>query len=63
MFTRDPVTKVVINNEDSYYRALVARRQDKKKNKELEMEITDLRSELSEIKTLLQQVVSGKKYG
>lgn len=63
MFTRDPVTKVVINNEDSYYRALVARRQDKKKNTELEMEITNLRSELSEIKTLLQQVVSGQKYG
>ena len=63
MFARDPVTKVVINTEDSYYKALVARRQDKKKNQELEKELTDLREELSEIKSLLQQVVSGKKYG
>lgn len=63
MYTRDPVSKVVINTEDSYYKALVARRQDKKKNQELEKEIVNLRDELSEIKSLLQQVVSGKKYG
>ena len=63
MFARDPVSKVVINTEDSYYKAIVARRQDKKKNQELEAEIKDLRSELSEIKSLLQQVVSGKNYG
>lgn len=63
MFARDPVSKVVINTEDSYYKAILARRQDKKKNRELEAEISDLRSELSEIKTLLQQVVSGKNYG
>jgi hypothetical protein len=62
MYTRDPVTKVVINNEDSYYKAIVARRQDIKKKNELESEIDTLRSELTEIKELLQQVVSGK-YG
>jgi hypothetical protein len=62
MYTRDPVTKVVINNEDSYYKAIVARRQDIKKKDELESEIDTLRSELTEIKELLQQVVSGK-YG
>jgi len=63
MYTRDPVSKIVINSEDSYYKAIVARRQDKKKNQELESEIIDLRNELSEIKTLLQQVVSGRNYG
>lgn len=63
MFTRDPVTKIVINSEDSYYKAIVARRQDKKKNQELESEINNLREELTEIKTLLQQVVSGRNYG
>lgn len=63
MYTRDPVSKIVINTEDSYYKAIVARRQDKMKNQELQNEINDLRSELSEIKTLLQQVVSGKNYG
>ena len=63
MYARDPVSKAVINTEDSYYKAIVARRQDKKKNQKLEAEICDLRSELSEIKSLLQQVVSGKNYG
>ena len=63
MFIRDPVSKAVINNEDSYYKAIVARRQDKKKNNELESELVSLRDELSNIKELLQQVVSGKNYG
>ena len=63
MFARDPVSKIIINTEDSHYKAIVARRQDKKKNQELEAEIKDIRSELSEIKSLLQQVVSGKNYG
>lgn len=63
MYARDPVSKVVINTEDSYYKAILARRQDKKKERKLEAEISDLRCELTEIKTLLQQVVSGKNYG
>ena len=63
MYTRDPVSKAIINNEDSYYKAIVARRQDKKKNNELESEIDSLRNELSNIKELLQQVVGGKNYG
>jgi len=63
MFTRDPVSKAIINSEDSYYKAIVARRQDTKKNNELESELVSLRNELSNIKELLLQVVSGKNYG
>lgn len=63
MYARDPVSKVVINTEDGYYKAIVARRQDRKKNDELVHEISDLRAELCQIKELLQQVVSGKNYG
>jgi hypothetical protein len=63
MFTRDPVSKAIINTEDSYYKAILARRQDQKKNNELESELDTLRNELSEIKELLLQVVSGKNYG
>ncbi len=63
MFTRDPVSKAIINMEDSYYKAIVARRHDQKKNNELESEIDSLRNELSDIKELLLQVVSGKTYG
>lgn len=63
MYTRDPTSKAVINNEDSYYKAIVARRQDIKKKNELESEMDTLRTELTEIKELLQQVMSGNKYG
>lgn len=63
MFTRDPVSKAVINNEDSYYKAIVARRQDIKKKNELESEMETIRTELTQIKELLQQVMSGNKYG
>jgi hypothetical protein len=41
----------------------VARRQDIKKKNELESEMETLRTELTEIKELLQQVMSGNKYG
>ena len=63
MLTRDPVTKAIINNEDSYYKTIVARRQDKDKNKNLETELAELRAELSEIKKLLLQGMSGKNNG
>ncbi|CAB4143129.1 hypothetical protein UFOVP447_82 [uncultured Caudovirales phage] len=63
MYTRDPVSKAIINTEDSYYKAILARRLDNKKKNELEGEIDILRAELTEIKALLLQVVSGKKYG
>jgi hypothetical protein len=63
MFKRDPVSKVVINSEDSYYKSIVARRQDLKKNEELECEITDLREELTSIKSLLQQILNGQNNG
>jgi len=63
MYTRDPVSKAIINTEDSYYKAILARRLDNKKKNELEGEIDTLRAELTEIKALLLQVVSGKKYG
>jgi hypothetical protein len=63
MLTRDPVTNVIINNEDSYYKTIVARRQDKNKNENLETELAELRAELSEIKKLLLQGMSGKNNG
>lgn len=63
MLTRDPVTKAIINTEDSYYKAIVARRHDKKKNDKLENELAELRAELCEIKRLLLQGTSGKNHG
>jgi hypothetical protein len=63
MFKRDPVSKIIINSEDSYYKSIVARRQDLQKNQELECEITDLRDELTSIKSLLQQILDGQNNG
>ena len=63
MYARDPRSKAVINTDDRYYKSIVARRQDKKKNEELEQEMQELKSELCSIKSLLQQVMSGKNYG
>ena len=63
MYARDPQSKAVINTDDGYYKSIVARRHDKKKNHELEQEMQDLKTELCSIKSLLQQVMSGKNYG
>lgn len=63
MYARDPYTKVVINTDDGYYKSILARRTDRQKTTMLENELEEVRSELCEIKALLQQVLNGKKYG
>lgn len=63
MYKRDPVTNVIINTDDSHYKAILAQRASKKTTQQLDNEITSLKSELSEIKTLLQDILSGKNYG
>lgn len=63
MYARDPVSKAVINIEDGHYKAIVARRQEKIKNSQLEQEINIIRSELNDIKLLLQEVINGKNNG
>jgi hypothetical protein len=62
MYARDPMSKAVINTDDGYYKSIVARRNDMKKNYALEQEIHNLKDELISIKTLLQQVISGKNH-
>ena len=63
MYERDPSSKIVINTDDGYYKSIVARRNDIKKNYALEQEMHNLKSELVSIKSLLQQVISGKNNG
>ena len=57
------MSKAVINTEDSYYRAIVARRHDKQRIEELESQLKDVSEDLTDIKNLLQQILSGKNYG
>ena len=60
-FTRDPVTKAVINNDDSQYRSILAMRESQKEAEKSQRELQALKGELTEIKALLQQVINGKK--
>lgn len=48
---------VIINTDDTQYRSIVALRESKKKNAQLETKVATLESELSEIKNLITQLV------
>lgn len=63
MFERDPSSGIVINTEDSYYKAIVARRQEKQEREVLKHQVLELQTELLEMKSLIQQVLTGKTYG
>lgn len=49
---------VIINTDDSEYRAVLAQRNYEKKARETSQEVNDLKQELAEIKTLLAQVIN-----
>ena len=51
---------VIINTDDSYYKAVVAQRESEKRAREMHSKISDLESELSEIRDLLKQVINRK---
>lgn len=60
-FVRDPITKAVINTDDSQYRSILAMRESQKEAERSQRELHALKGELTEIKALLQQVLNGKK--
>ena len=62
-YVRDTTSHAVINTDDSHYRSILLKRQQEKKTKAVESELDELRCELSEIKALLEKVISGKNYG
>lgn len=55
-FVKD-ASGVIINTDDSHYRSLVALRESKKEKARLESEVQDLKSDMSNIKDLLAQLV------
>lgn len=63
MYSRDPSSHAIINMDDSYLMAIKARRSDRHLTKELKNEVDGLKCELTEIKSLLQQIINGKNYG
>jgi len=62
-YLRDTSSGLVINTNEKEYQAILARRQDKKKADAICQELDNLKTELSDIKNMLQQVISGNKYG
>lgn len=62
-FVRDPSSKFIINNDDSHYKAILAARQGRKEAEEMCAKLQSLEREMTEIKDLLKQVVTGRTNG
>ena len=60
---RDPNTDQIINTNENAYQQYITRRQKRKLEKEksltVEEDLANLKSELSEIKSLLKELVNG----
>ena len=60
---RDPNTDQIINTNSSAYQQYINRRQKRKREKEkslnVEEDLANLKSEMSEIKSLLKELVNG----
>lgn len=59
-FVKDIRSGVVINTDDTQYKAILAARQAQKEKNELNSKIESLSSELNDIKLLLQQVLTNR---
>ena len=60
---RDPNTDQIINTNASAYQQYISRREQRKREKEkslnVEEDLANLKSEMSEIKSLLKELVNG----
>ena len=61
---RDPSTNCIINTSQSEYDQYLARRKQKKSEHvrvdSMEQDLSDLKGEINEIKSLLKELVNGK---
>lgn len=55
-FVRDG-SGVIINTDDTQYRSILALRESKKREAELESQVNDLKDQMAEIKAMLAQLV------
>ena len=49
---------IIINTDDSYYKAIVGQRESDKRSREVSQEVNNLKDELTQIKALLAQVIN-----
>ena len=49
---------IIINTDDSYYRALLAQRESEKKTRDVYEQVDTLKTELEQVKSLLAQVIN-----
>lgn len=49
---------IIINTDDSYYRAIVGQRESDKRSRQVSEEVNNLKDELTQIKALLAQVIN-----
>lgn len=49
---------IIINTDDSYYRALLAQRESSKRASEVCEQVDTLKAELEQVKSLLAQVIN-----
>lgn len=49
---------IIINTDESYYKAIVGQRQSDKRSREVSEEVSNLKDELTQIKALLAQVIN-----
>jgi hypothetical protein len=62
-FVKDPFSQAVINTDDAEYRRILTERERAKKVESLCCDVDNIKSELSDIKTLLLQIVNGRQNG
>lgn len=60
---RDMSSGAIINMDDGYYKQIVAQRAQNKQMQQQCEEMQALKNELSDIKSMLQQVLNGRKDG
>lgn len=62
-YYKDTSSGAIINIDDNYYQQILAERQRLKEQQALCDEMQTLKGELTEIKSLLAQIVNGQKNG
>lgn len=60
---RDVQSGAIINMNDGYYQQILIARSQQKKTKDVCDRMQEIESELSEIKSLLKQIINGRRDG